>query len=182
MANRGVTAYRKAPVVAAMPARDEIRRLAQRLVEDGRRLDDRVVRAPIHHHLADDRPDPVGLGGSERGVEARLVDRAVHERGGGAGGRERPPRDWAPALRRRPRRSRARAGRCSGPARSAGPAPPRGRRSGAAAGARADRPSRAAGPTAAGRGRRRRRPAVRSRHPRRRSDPPRRRPAVRRTS
>ena len=80
-------------VVAAVPALDEVRGLAQGLLEDVGRLDDRVVRAAIHHHLADDRPDPVLLGRPERGIQARLVDRAVHEGRRRAGAGERAPRD-----------------------------------------------------------------------------------------
>ena len=75
-------------VVGAVPAPDEVGRLAQRALQDGRRLDDRVVRASIHHHLAEDRPDAVGLGRAERDVHRRLEDHAVGEDGRGAGRRE----------------------------------------------------------------------------------------------
>ena len=61
----------------------------------------------------------MGLGGPERGVEAGLVDGAVHQRGGRAGGGERRE-----DLRREPLGRRAskpaRAERCSGRATSAG--------------------------------------------------------------
>ena len=107
-------------VVAAVPALDEPGRLAQGALEDRRGVDRRVVGQPIHHHLADDGPDPVRLGCPERGVQTGLVDRAVDERGRRAGGRERPPGERARAARPRSRRSRARAGRCSARARSAG--------------------------------------------------------------
>ncbi len=53
-------------------------------------LDRRVVRHAIHHHLAEDRPDPVRLGSPERGLHRRLVDDAVCEHGRRPGRRERP--------------------------------------------------------------------------------------------
>ena len=71
-----------------MPAGDEIGRLAQRSVEDGGRLDDRVVRPAIHHDLAQDRPDPVRLGCPEGGLGSGLVHHAVGEDGGRPGRRE----------------------------------------------------------------------------------------------
>ena len=75
-----------------MPALDEPRRLGERPLEDRRRVDRRVVGQSIHHDLADDRPDAVRLGRPERGVEAGLVDRPVHERRGRAGGGDGSPR------------------------------------------------------------------------------------------
>ena len=74
-----------------VPAFDQARALGQALVQDRGRIDGRVVGDPIHHHLADDRPDAVRLGSPERGVQARLVDRAVDESGGRADCREGPP-------------------------------------------------------------------------------------------
>ena len=62
--------------------------LAQRPLEDGRRVDGRVVGDAIHHHLAEDRPDAVRLGRPERGVHGGLVDDAVGQHGRRAGGRE----------------------------------------------------------------------------------------------
>ena len=55
------------------------------------RVDRRVVGDAIHHHLADDRADPVRLGSPERGVEAGLVHGAVHQGGRGPGGGEGAP-------------------------------------------------------------------------------------------
>ena len=79
----------EAAIGGAVPALDEVLRLAQGSLEDRLRIDGRVVGDPIHHHLAEDRPDPVRLGGLERRVHRGLVDHAVGEHGGGAGGRER---------------------------------------------------------------------------------------------
>ena len=41
-----------------------------------------VIAQAIHHDLADHRPNAVRLGGFERRIQARLEDRAVHERRG----------------------------------------------------------------------------------------------------
>ena len=131
-------------VVGAMPARDEVGRFTQRAFEDRRWLDGRVVGPPIHHHLAQDRPDAVRLGGPERDVHRRLVDDAVGEDRRRPGALRRPRRWPARAARRRPgRTTSARSGRSAGRARSGGRARTRRRHSGAAAGGRACRPSRA---------------------------------------
>ena len=53
------------------------------------RLDGRVVGPAIHHHLAEDGPDAVRLGGLERGIHGGLVDDAVGQDGRGPGRRER---------------------------------------------------------------------------------------------
>ena len=90
-ANRGVTAYWRRPSSRPCQRLDEVGGLAQRPVEDRRRVDGGVVGDPVHHHLADDRADPVRLGRAERRIEARLVDRAVDQRRRRAGRRERPP-------------------------------------------------------------------------------------------
>jgi hypothetical protein len=84
-----------------VPALDEVRRFAQRALEDGLRIDRPVVRPAVHHHLADDRPDPVRFGGPERGVEAGLVDRAVDHGGRGARGGERAPGERGEPVGRR---------------------------------------------------------------------------------
>jgi hypothetical protein len=91
----------QATAVGAMPALDETRRLGQAAIEDGTRIDGRVVGDPIHHHLAHDGPDPVRFGRPERGVQARLVDGAVDHRGGRARGGERSPRRRREAFRGR---------------------------------------------------------------------------------
>jgi hypothetical protein len=78
------------PVGRPVPARDQVCRLLQGASEDRRRLDRRVVRQAVHHHLAEDRPDPVCLGSPERLVHRRLVDDAVGEHGRRPRGRERP--------------------------------------------------------------------------------------------
>ena len=129
-------------LVAHVPARTEIGRLPERQVE---RLDrgpipcPGVVRQPVHHHLADDRPDAVGLGGTERRVGARLPERAVEHRRRRPGGREGAERGRRELLRPRPRRRPVRAGRCSARAIPGAAARTPGRRSGAAAGARGGR-------------------------------------------
>ncbi len=64
------------------------RRLAQGAVEDRRRHDLSVVRPAIHHHLAEDRPDAVGLGRPERDVHRGFEHDAVGQDRGRAGGRE----------------------------------------------------------------------------------------------
>ena len=63
-----------------------------RAIQDRRRLDRLVVGQAIHHHLAEDGPDPVLLGGAERAVHRRLVHGAIGEERGGPGGRERAER------------------------------------------------------------------------------------------
>jgi hypothetical protein len=79
----------------AVPALDEARRFGQAPVEDGRRIDGRVVGDPIHHDLAHDRPDAVLLGGPERCIEAGLVHGPVNH------GRRRPGGgEGAPGRRR----------------------------------------------------------------------------------
>ena len=119
------------------------------------RVDGRVVGDPIHHHLADDGPDAVRLGRPERGVEARLVDRPVDQRGRrarrgeGAPGERREPlggRRVEPALEREDVAVE--------PGQQVETRRP-GRHSGSGAGGRAGRPCPAARPTAAGRARRR---------------------------
>ena len=130
-------------VVAHVPARAQVGRLAEAGVEHAGGRQRVVVAAAIHHHLADHRPDPVGLGGAERGVQATAGTP-----------RRTAPRSWSPRPRRRgtragrgarppPRRRRVRAGRCSARARSGGQARRRRPRWGAAAGGRGGRPSRA---------------------------------------
>ena len=88
IANRGVTAYPSRPLSAPCQRPMRSADLAQRALEDRGRLDRRVVGRPIHHHLAEDRPDPVRLGGAERRVHGRLVDDAVGKDRRCAGGRE----------------------------------------------------------------------------------------------
>ena len=82
----------QAAVVGAVPGRDQLLGLAQRAVENRRRVDGLVVGDPIHHHLAEDRPYAVRLGGTECAVHRGLVDGAIGKERGRPGGRERPER------------------------------------------------------------------------------------------
>ena len=67
------------PVRRTMPALDEVGGLVQRPMQNCRRLDRRVIGHPIHHHLAEDRPDAVDLGRAEGGVHRGFVDDPVRE-------------------------------------------------------------------------------------------------------
>ena len=88
----------QAAVVAHVPARTQVGRLAEAGVEDAGRGQGVVVASAIHHHLADDRPDPVRLGGPERRVERRLEHRPVHHGGRRPGRGEGPERERRQAL------------------------------------------------------------------------------------
>ena len=101
MANRGVTAYRRRPSSAPCHRSMSARGFGQALVEDDLGIDRRVVGPAVHHHLAHDGPDPVRLGSAERGVQARLVDRAVDHRGRRARAGEGAPRGRGQPLGRR---------------------------------------------------------------------------------
>ncbi len=163
-------------IVGAVPALDEAGTLGERPRQDRGRIDRRVVRDPVHHHLADDRPDPVRLGRPECGIEARLVDRPVDKRRRRPGRRERAPGgrrdtigrlDVEPALQREDVPLE--------PGEQVHPRPEPGVRE-LRAGARGGRPSPAARPRAADRSQtaraphalrtRRRMPVDRSRRPR----------------
>src|SRR5206468_3065679 len=76
----------QATVVPAVPPIDEIRALPQAGLEHHALRQDGVVSEPIHHHLADDGPDPMRLGCLEGGLQAWLVDGAIHQGGRGPRG------------------------------------------------------------------------------------------------
>jgi hypothetical protein len=82
----------EAPFVRAVPVGRELLGLAQRALEDRRPLDPIVVGDPIHHHLAEDRPDAVGLGRLEGGIHRGLVDSPVGQDRRRSRGGERPER------------------------------------------------------------------------------------------
>ena len=79
-------------VVRPVPLLDQLGGFADRSLQDRRRVDRLVVGDPIHHHLAQDRPDAMLLGGPEGALHRGLVDRAVGQQGRRPGGRERPER------------------------------------------------------------------------------------------
>ena len=84
--------------VATVPPRAQVGRLAEADLEDVIGRQALVVGQPIHHDLADDRPDPVRLSRLERHVEARLEDRPVDHGGGRARRGHRPERHRGDAL------------------------------------------------------------------------------------
>ena len=71
-----------------MPCRAELGGLAQRQLQHLAGVAARVVAEPIHHHLADHRPNAVRLGRAEAGVQALGPQRAVGDDRRGAGPRE----------------------------------------------------------------------------------------------
>ena len=75
-----------------MPSLRELVRLPKARLEDLAGIDLGVVREAVHHHLADDRTDPVGLGGGEGHVRRLGPDRRIGDdrrRPGGGEGAER---------------------------------------------------------------------------------------------
>ncbi len=90
----------EAAVVGAVPSIDQAGGFRQALVQDHLGIDGGVVGPPVHHHLAHDGPNPVRLGRAERGIQARLVDRAVDQGRRRARAREGAPRGGSEPLGR----------------------------------------------------------------------------------